>query len=55
MMAREKDESSIKLQACVLNFLKIRNNTMIKEERETHKENTNRSFIMDAVLSPDMP
>ena len=55
MMAREKDESNIKLQACVLNLLKIRKNTMIKEESETHKENTNRSFMMDAVLSTDMP
>jgi hypothetical protein len=54
MMAREKDESNIKVQACVVNLLKIKKDAMIKEERETHRENTSKSFIMDVVLSPDM-
>jgi hypothetical protein len=54
MMAREKDESNIKDQVCVVNLLKIRKNTMMKEVRETHREKTSRSFMMDTVLSSAM-
>jgi hypothetical protein len=53
MIAREKDERSIKVQECVVNLLKTKRNNMIKEERETHSEKTRRSFIM-AGASPDI-